>query len=1068
MVCPKKYDVFLSFRGEDTRMNFTSHLHEALKQKKVETFIDYELKKGDEISPALINAIEDSHVSIVILSENYASSKWCLEELSKILECRKKQGQMVIPVFYNIDPAHVRKQTGSYEQAFAKHKGQSNYNKWKVALNEIANLAGWDSRNRTESELIKDVVGDVFRKLTPKYPNQLKGVIGIEENYKQIESLLKIGSSEVITLGIWGMGGIGKTTLATTFYSKLSHEFDSGCFLINVRENSNRHGLEALRNKLFSDLLENENHCFDAPFLVPQFVMRRLGCKKVFIVLDDVATSEQLEYLLKDYDDLLGQGSRVIVTTRDKQIFRPHDEVYEVKKLSFNHSLQLFSMSVFEEEQPKHGYEDLSRCAISYCKGIPLALKVLGASFRRKSKEAWESELRKLQKIPNMQIFDILKLSYDGLDDFQQDIFLDIACFFNGERREWVTSLLEACEFFAISGIEVLLNKALITISEFNRIEMHDLIQDMGREIVRQQSIKNPGKRSRIWKHEDVHEVLKYKKGTDVIEGITLDLSKLTGDLNLSSNSFTEMTNLRLLIVHSSHRGNKFNVYLTSDLEPLSYKLRYLRWDGFNLESLPSNFCAEQLMELSMPKSKLKKLWDGVQNLVNLKKINLFGSRDLIEIPDLSMAKNLESVSLRNCESLDQLHPSMSSLPKLTYLDLHVCREIKSLNVHSKSLRELYLDGCSSLKEFSVASEEMTHLGLSHTAISALPSSIWFNKKLTYLTLRGCNNLDKVPPNNFGCTQHNASNLSHLQALLCNIGYFSSLEALYLNGTNVERLPANIKSLSLLTRLYLDNCRKLVSLRELPPSLRELDIDDCRKLVSLPELPPLVRVVRGFNCTSLETNFTQRLVLQHMLHRRIPFLHKQYLNNPNFYEFGYFIFPGERVMDECGFRTIGSSIIIPCLPLSDLCGFIYCIVFSKGSYEGEVLCSIYQDGKKVGQDNNFIFWEATISDHVLFSYAKITDFFYNVPFKIEFGYDDENHQKIIKECGVFPVYASESGLKVFGSSGMENFESKSNTQISYNELLPRAIGIGVEGSNNENEQEEEQLLHAEKRRRSSP
>nr|KYP56814.1 TMV resistance protein N [Cajanus cajan] len=139
-------------------MNFTSHLHEALKQKKVETFIDYELKKGDEISPALINAIEDSHVSIVILSENYASSKWCLEELSKILECRKKQGQMVIPVFYNIDPSHVRKQTGSYEQAFAKHKGQSNYNKWKVALNEIANLAGWDSRNRMAEQQIISVV----------------------------------------------------------------------------------------------------------------------------------------------------------------------------------------------------------------------------------------------------------------------------------------------------------------------------------------------------------------------------------------------------------------------------------------------------------------------------------------------------------------------------------------------------------------------------------------------------------------------------------------------------------------------------------------------------------------------------------------------------------------------------------------------------------------------------------------------------------------------------------------------------------------------------------------------
>ncbi|KAL2322272.1 hypothetical protein Fmac_026651 [Flemingia macrophylla] len=1079
MVCSKKYDVFLSFRGEDTRLNFTSHLHEALKQKKIETYIDYRLEKGDEISEALIKAIEDSHVSIVILSKNYAFSKWCLEELRKILECRKKQGQMVIPVFYNVDPSHVRKQIGSYEQAFAKHEGQPNYNKWKAALNEIANLAGWDSRNRTESKLLKDIVGDVLQKLTPKYPNRLKGVIGIEENYKQIESLLKIGSNEAITLGIWGMGGIGKTTLATALYAKLSHEFDASCFLQNVRENSNRHGLDALRHKFFSSLLENEDHCFDAPFLVPHFVMRRLECKKVLIVLDDVATVKQLDYLLEDYD-LFGQGSRVIITTRNKQIFRPHDEVYEVKELSFHHSLQLFCMTAFEEEQPQHGYEDLSRCAISYCKGIPLALKVLGASFRGKSKEGRESELKKLQKIPNMEIHDILKLSYEGLDESQRDIFLDIACFFKGEDREWVTILLDACEFFAASGIEVLLDKALITISNFNRIEMHDLIQQMGQEIVRQQSIKNPGKRTRLWKHEEVHELLKYKKGTDVVEGITLDLAKLTKDLSLSYDSFAEMTNLRFLIIHDSRRRNEFNVYFTNGLESLSYKLRYLRWDGFHLESLPSNFCAEHLVELRMMKSKIKKLWDGVQDLANLTKINL-GSRDLIEIPDLSMAKNLERVSLRYCENLGQLHPSMLSLPKLSYLDLRFCSKIESLNIHSKSLRELYLEGCSSLKEFSVTSKEMTHVSLSRTTICVLPSSIWSNDKLTYLSLRGCNNLNKflsVDPVmgssttlvHFGCSQqHNASNLSYLQALLHNIGHFSSLEELYLGGTNIERLPPNIKNLSLLIRLSLDGCRKLVSLPELPPSLEELDIDDCRKLVCLPELPPLLKVVRGFNCTSLETNFSQQLVLQHMLHGRIPFLHKKHLSNPYYIDFGYFIFPGDHVMDECGFRTTGSSIIIPRLPLSHLHGFIYCIILSKGSCDDDVvLCSIYQDDKRVGQDNNFFFWETT-SDHVLFSYAKIRDFFDSVPFKIEFEFefDKEQNQKFIKECGVFPVYASESGLKVFGGNSKKFFNSTSNTQISDNESQPSAIGVGFGGSNDENVQAGEQF-HAEKRRRTSP
>jgi len=150
---PKKYDVFLSFRGEDTRRNFTSHLYDALSRKKVETFIDNnELQKGDEISPALLKAIEQSHASIVIFSENYASSRWCLNELKKILECKQYMEQIVIPVFYNIDPSHVRKQTGSYKQAFAKHKRDLKHNndkleKWKAALTEAANLVGWDSRS---------------------------------------------------------------------------------------------------------------------------------------------------------------------------------------------------------------------------------------------------------------------------------------------------------------------------------------------------------------------------------------------------------------------------------------------------------------------------------------------------------------------------------------------------------------------------------------------------------------------------------------------------------------------------------------------------------------------------------------------------------------------------------------------------------------------------------------------------------------------------------------------------------------------------------------------------------
>jgi hypothetical protein len=88
------YDVFLSFRGEDTRMNFTDHLYHALRQKGICTFRDdEELRRGEDISHGTFKAINESRIAVVVLSENYASSRWCLDELMEILECRETKEQ---------------------------------------------------------------------------------------------------------------------------------------------------------------------------------------------------------------------------------------------------------------------------------------------------------------------------------------------------------------------------------------------------------------------------------------------------------------------------------------------------------------------------------------------------------------------------------------------------------------------------------------------------------------------------------------------------------------------------------------------------------------------------------------------------------------------------------------------------------------------------------------------------------------------------------------------------------------------------------------------------------------
>ncbi|XP_034679745.1 disease resistance protein RPV1-like [Vitis riparia] len=143
-----KYDVFLSFRGEDTRFNFTDHLYANLIRRGITTFRDDEsLKRGEEIAPELLRAIEESRFSLIVFSENYAGSRWCLDELVKIMKCRKEMKQTVVPIFYHVDPSHVRHQTGRFGEAFSNYKEDTEEMKekvrsWRSALTETANIGG--------------------------------------------------------------------------------------------------------------------------------------------------------------------------------------------------------------------------------------------------------------------------------------------------------------------------------------------------------------------------------------------------------------------------------------------------------------------------------------------------------------------------------------------------------------------------------------------------------------------------------------------------------------------------------------------------------------------------------------------------------------------------------------------------------------------------------------------------------------------------------------------------------------------------------------------------------------
>lgn len=350
------------------------------------------------------------------------------------------------------------------------------------------------------------IVEDILKKLN-RVPssNDFRGLVGMDKRIEQVETLLDVGLPNVRVVGIWGMGGIGKTTLASVIFKRLASQFDGCCFLSDIRNEVQKHGMAHLQNKLISELLE-EGISSRAQF-GSYFTNSRLRRAKVLIVLDDVKDSVQLEHLVGNLD-YFGPGSRIIITTRDIQVLRSTntDGIYKVEELNDEEALQLFNFSVFKEkDSPTASYTKLSRDAVNYAGGVPMALKVLGSFLRGKSKENWGISLERLQSGTENGIQNILRTSYDELCDNEQRIFLDIACFFNGEDSDFVVRILQCC----ITEIDALIDKSLLTVTYDNKLWMHDLIQKMGLEIVRKESIEEPGRRSRLWNARDIYHVLK-------------------------------------------------------------------------------------------------------------------------------------------------------------------------------------------------------------------------------------------------------------------------------------------------------------------------------------------------------------------------------------------------------------------------------------------------------------------------------------------------------------------------------------------------------------------------------
>ncbi|GJR88583.1 NB-ARC domains-containing protein [Tanacetum coccineum] len=856
-----KYDVFVSFRGEDIRKGFMDHLFNDFKQKGIHAFRDdNELPKGEKISPHLYKAIEESRFLIVIFSKDYASSSWCLRELVKILECKQIENPKyeVRIIFYDVKPAVVRKQKWSYAEAFRNHEvsNSTEVDKWKEALSMAADLSGFDLQDMTngyESIFIDNITKEILEVLSDGPLDVAENLVSVDDRVRELNLFRFVGSDKVHMIGICGFSGIGKTTLAIAIYNSMYTYFGGRCFCDDVQGVTKRQGLTQVQMQMFVKILKTENLTISSVSEGTKVIKQRMACKPILLVLDDVNDLEQLEALAGS-PDWFFPGSLIIFTGKDKQLLRSHkvDEIYEMEILDDYKALELFSLNAFGKRHPTEDFEELAFQIVKYLQGHPLALKVIGRSLYGKSVHFWKSELDRLQTYPNPDIQQRLRPSFDGLVSDQKRMFLDIACAFIGENKDFAASVLDRSNCYAHAIIEVLVDKSLIIVSATNMsLQMHELIQNMAREIVREK-FDMPGNRSRLWISSEFHHSLSENKVTEEVEVLVV-LLKNGQKIDVDGKVFTRMKKLRILKICSpivEGRWEPFAVNFSGSLDFLSDELRLFYWHGCPFKYLPSDFYPQNIVAIDLSYSQIKHFWTTPKCFRRLKVMRLRYCCNLTTTPDFSEITNLEELSLEGCVNLVSVHPSIGMLKRLVVLNLTGCLKVNQLPEalgRTKSLTKLHVD---------------------RTAITELPSFVSSLTNLESLSFGGSFGLlSKQQHPQRSISLAGLQMLKSLKLSYCNllevpesIGGLSCLKYLNLKGNNFTSLRGSLSQLSYLEQLYVNGCKKLEVLPKFAPSVWNIHASDCTSLREVSESskgPFRCRKFKFFrNCPKLFKNVT--------------------------------------------------------------------------------------------------------------------------------------------------------------------------------------------------------------------
>ncbi|KAF8015257.1 hypothetical protein BT93_H0916 [Corymbia citriodora subsp. variegata] len=853
----RDYEVFLSFRGPDARLTIADCLYNDLIRAGICVFKDdEELRFGEEIEGGLLQAINESTIYILIFSRDYASSKWCLRELAHIVELsRDDDEKLILPIFYDVDVDDVKLKTELYRKALRKHESDSGEDlakQWEGALRKVARITGRNLKDHGLDELksltVKEVAS-LLRKRQTDVPNHLVGIKGpIDDIMKKLD----LEAFDVWYIVIHGMGGIGKTTLADVVFKQISPQFqDHCCFLKDVRT----HDILSLQKQLLFNL-----RCIDlSDTEVANMIKARFHDKKVIIVLDDIDNKDQIMRLAGE-PNWFGKGSRIIITTRNiEYLVREVEDnnvptsksdqllFYEMLEMNSHDALQLFCERALGCAEPPYDHIDISSNLINVLGRLPLALDVVGSTLHGKCQNTWENFLCKLKKVMNKDVKKKLMISYEALEPNQQQIFLDIACFFINQEKTTAIKYWDAVFGYPTEiEVEILTCMSLVKIMDYNKLWMHDQLRDLGRDIVHLESCNIHLRGSRLWSPKDAFHVMQGKKKNENIVALNLGTPECGATYRFKREEFVGLVNLRFLqLDHGNFEGEFMNLFS---------ELRWLSWTNCPLDFRATDLGLKNLVVLELSGNFITEEWGGWYQIMvanQLKVLKLVDCFSLRKTPNFSAISKLETLILLRCTQLSIIDESIDKLQHLVQLKI----EHTAIESLPESIGNL-----KSLTELRIESERLL----------VLPRSIGNLGELKHLILK-CQDLRKLPDSigqlesllelDVALLKLHVAGM-RIRELPNSIGNLERLKILNFLGLELEKLPDSIGGLQSLVKLDLSRSRIKI-LPDCIGNLKKLKVLnlDYSHISELPKTIGMLKNLEGLNArnTHLEGEISSEI-----------------------------------------------------------------------------------------------------------------------------------------------------------------------------------------------------------------